>query len=438
MDTNKNRGLIIPKIENKEEGAEYVLGSAKFKGSIINEKADWTFYLPAGELQNKGKFEPSACVSFGTNSAIETLINYLKKEVRNYSDRALAIGSETNPAQGNDPHKVAEYARTKLGFVPEEVLPFDNSIDTLDKFYSPNPLTSEIIKEGNKFFNEYEFSHAWVFTSGSPQDKKLQLQQALQYGPVCVSVQAWNFDTKNNWYFKNGADSHWCQLISYKDNPIIFDSYAESDSTPFIKVLSPLYDFSIAKVYYLTSAEKKLSILQQIINAIAKIINLQSLLVRLQKPAIPLDERISIFQIPNPVNPDKVISPPLIEPSPTIPYKSSIMIFARAMEHEEGYFNGSRSFRNANPGNMKWTEYTASLGATGKDKDNFCIFQNYQQGFNALCQFISDAKANFLKPYHDKTIGQFVQIYANPLSLGYAKACAFAVGLTIDTPMKDL
>ena len=74
--------------------------------------------------------------------------------------------------------------------------------------------------------------------------------------------------------------------------------------------------------------------------------------------------------------------------------------WAKAIERQEGYSQGTRSFRNKNPGNLRWTSYTKSLGAFGKDKDNFCIFRTYNDGFAALCQFLRDASWRQLRPYH--------------------------------------
>src|SRR3990167_5730643 len=46
-----------------------------------------------------------------------------------------------------------------------------------------------------------------------------------------------------------------------------------------------------------------------------------------------------------------------------------------------GYPNGSRSFRNNNPGNLKWI---GQKGSTGKDAQGFAIFSSYDVGFAAL------------------------------------------------------
>lgn len=435
----RNYGLVIPKIETREEGAEHYLGSSKLEGGVINPLGDWGKYLPVGELQNKGKFEPNACISFAINNAKETLYKFLTGKDNDSSDRALAIGSDTNPNRGSDPHSVAEYARTKLGFVPEEALPFDESIQTLEQFYSPKPLPQSIIDTGNKFFNEYEFRHKWVWTGNlTPNEKRILLQEALTKGTVCVSVSAWFKNEKGIYYKPEGTtDGHWVQLVSAHslNNYLIFDSYAETDQTPYLKELDPLYDFQIAKIYYLFPAQPTLNWLQSILDWIASIIPFLTKQVKEIKPSVP-PTTPSV-----PPEPPKTIddtSPPV--PAPDPPKNSKIELWAKAIQIEEGWFPGSRSYRNCNPGNLKASTLVQTLGSilagfTGKDKDGFAIFSNYDSGFKALYQFLTFACRDNLKDYHanpnakkpednPRTLIGFTKIYANPPNDNYAKNVA--------------
>ncbi len=426
----KNRGLIIPEIITEGDKAHYVLGGySKIKGAIINPSGDWASYLPTGELQNKGYFEPNACVSFGTNSAVETLFNFFKKIVPNYSDRALAIASNTQPNKGNDPHTVAETARKKLGFVPEEILTFDDSIKTLEQFYSPNPLPDSIIEEGNKFFDIFDFSHEWAFNGGKANEKKLQLEQSLQCGAVCVSVSAWFKNEKGLYYKLQGAiDNHWVQLVSSSpDKYVIFDSYAEADNTPYLKDLDPLYDFSLSKVYYLIPSQPKLSLIEQILNKIAELIPILSFLVKKQVK--------TPITTPNTENdPKPILDPPVPQ---EIDSTNLLVKFCQAIQEFEGYYPGSRSFRNCNPGNIKMSSYTKELGAIGADKDNFAIFKIYEDGFNALKQFVKDAGSDKLKLYHDCTIKSFFEVYSDN-SLAYANFVAKKLNVNINEKVGSL
>lgn len=51
--------------------------------------------------------------------------------------------------------------------------------------------------------------------------------------------------------------------------------------------------------------------------------------------------------------------------------------------YDTGAEGGSRSFRNNNPGNLKYSKFTAAAGATGADADGFAIFPDPTTGANA-------------------------------------------------------
>lgn len=53
-----------------------------------------------------------------------------------------------------------------------------------------------------------------------------------------------------------------------------------------------------------------------------------------------------------------------------------------------GKYSGSRSWRNNNPGNIKYTETTRAFGAIGQDKDGFAIFPDVQTGRNAMLSLL--------------------------------------------------
>lgn len=62
---------------------------------------------------------------------------------------------------------------------------------------------------------------------------------------------------------------------------------------------------------------------------------------------------------------------------------------------------GSRSYRNNNPGNLKYTPYTAKLGAYSKDAQGFAIFRSLEDGRNALKTLLTAAANLTLKSYRE-------------------------------------
>jgi hypothetical protein len=90
----------------------------------------------------------------------------------------------------------------------------------------------------------------------------------------------------------------------------------------------------------------------------------------------------------------KYINPP--QPQPQLQYNIPQQYLPGQQQNQQGSnFNvsdvpqtgrtgGSRSWRNANPGNLKYGSFAKKHGAIGKDKDGFAIFPNEQVGRGAM------------------------------------------------------
>lgn len=128
------------------------------------------------------------------------------------------------------------------------------------------------------------------------------------------------------------------------------------------------------------------------------------------------------------------------------PDSPGMIKWAEAIKKHEGWYVGSRSYRNLNPGNMRLTPYTRSLGALARGDDkNFAIFPTYDAGWNALLQFLRDARANQLIAYREyakrhgraiPSLNDFFQVYAPEFENDtnhYAQVVATAIGCTPDT-----
>lgn len=101
--------------------------------------------------------------------------------------------------------------------------------------------------------------------------------------------------------------------------------------------------------------------------------------------------------------------------------------FAAEIQHFEGWYPGSRSYRNNNPGNIR--PGSLSLGQIGIDSGGFAIFPDYETGYDAL---VNDIYAKFtghtrtgLGP--DSTAVQFFQVYAPATDNNNPTAYATAV-----------
>ena len=95
--------------------------------------------------------------------------------------------------------------------------------------------------------------------------------------------------------------------------------------------------------------------------------------------------------------------------------------------------NGSRSYRNNNPGNLR---FAGQIGAVGADKNGFAIFENFEDGRLAHMRQIK------LDASRGQNLGDFVKKFApstanDPEAYAEFIARRFA-GASLDTPLSAL
>jgi hypothetical protein len=413
-------GLILPEIQDDN----YVLGGLELPRFVLQPDGQWDLWLPSDEVQNR-YVEPANCTAYGTFSAIETLLRRKYEYKDDYSERALGILAGTRPP-GNDPHTVLETLRKK-GAVEEGALPYTEDITTLEKYYSPYPLgMTQLIYRAALWVTRFEFGHEYVYLRGTPvPEQRKAIKLALQCSPVSVSVYAWAKDGEGIYYKPAGTQAnHWCLIYGYREGAYwkVFDSY---DNTH--KKLDWDFDFEIAKRYHIEvkgpgtqSTSAALAILSKLWKELLD-------LLAIRTPAVAA-----------PVAPEPV--PPPLSPAP-LPV-SRLDDLCLAIRSMEGWRVGSRSWRNNNPGNLKCTFYTRSLGAVRADKDGFAVFLTPDAGMQALRQFLKDAAAGLLRAYKKNiTLQEFFAVYAPSFEndpKGYSFFVAKELGVPVTTPLATL
>jgi hypothetical protein len=106
--------------------------------------------------------------------------------------------------------------------------------------------------------------------------------------------------------------------------------------------------------------------------------------------------------------------------------------YASTIQTIEGWYPGSKSYRNNNPGNLKFADQP---GATGADPQGFAIFPDYKTGFNALHRQVGlDAKRGlsiqeFTDKYAPAQDGNDPKSYAAVLAAAVGKRPTDPVGL---------
>ena len=431
-------GYVEPKKRylKKQAKAGFILGArGGILAGVINPSGDWTQYAPVFEPQAYTEadrwIETNNCTGFGISRSAAALMRFMYGKVINYSERFLGIVAGTNPAVGNDPYKVGEAARD-YGFLNDFLLPFSADIMTREQYYSPRPMTQMFLRPAADWKLSHKFNHEAVFKKDDDvRAKHAMLKIALTKGPVAVSVKAWKRNDDTGLYYKSRgeSDTHWTWLMRFDgENPIVGDSYL-----PYEKKLTSDYDFNYAEWYAIDAETEtiKRGIMSQIIAIYKQVI---ALLTQ------------QIIQLPVPLPPVKFIPPddvlpPITPPAPPAePKGSKIPLWARAISKEEGFAPGTRSWRNNNPGNIKWSSLIQSLGATSKDPNGFAVFPTYDAGFNALCDFLKLGCLNQLRAFHQaRTLEQFTQVYAlPPANHPYAANVARALGVSVKVDIKTL
>lgn len=390
-------GFLIPFISE----TDYVFGAGQVSDEILQEDGQWDEFLPDNETQTK-QIESFNCTSFGTNNCLEILSRKLLNLRNNWSDRFLGIIANTRPP-GNDPGVVAEALR-KNGSVPEDLLPFNSDILTVDEYYSFKGSNESQCREvADEFLKEFYFKHEWV-SPLSNEISKEALKEALKRGPLGIAVFAWA--SKDGKYIRDGrADTHWGALYGYEEGKFwkFLDSYP-----PFIKQLEWDFRFFTAKRYYLrlkTQEEKELE--KKTLGLFAQLLQLIGAWLGLIK---------------------KEIEKPLPPPPDPPPQKNRIAELAKAIE----IYENAAKWRN-NPGAIK------------NKAGQFLIFDTYEEGREYLEDYLARAAAGKHAAYPkagETTLYEFFKIYApaydnnNPEK--YAAFVADRVKVAINIPIKEL
>jgi hypothetical protein len=113
-----------------------------------------------------------------------------------------------------------------------------------------------------------------------------------------------------------------------------------------------------------------------------------------------------------------------------------IQDMALAIMNFEGYYPGSLSVKNNNPGNLK---YAGQSGAVGQDSQGHAIFNTFEDGWNALINQLKMAFYNTSKVYNSgMTLYQFFQRYAEGNQEAYARYVASQIGVPPDYTLDNI
>lgn len=298
---NKNYGL---KQVVEKEGDYHFGAYTKLSGLPLTD-GQWDKFLPSPDDQSKGNLETYACTCYGTCNVLEILSRQQGFNL-DFSQRYLAInGGLTVDSQGGDPNTVAEAAR-HLGLIDEPLLPFDDSVTTLQQFYSPTPMTSVLLSKGKEFTTKYKIEHDTVTPLPA------FLMEALKYSPLGVSVLAWvPKEGTDMYYFPQGQGyNHWCCLYGFVEGQywLVWDSYeGNSKKVTWDSVFGYTKRYSLT-LQPMTPQDK--NIFMQILTKLAQVLGL----IKQEIPVSPIQTTVipNAVTTPIPLQPAPLPIPPVI------------------------------------------------------------------------------------------------------------------------------
>lgn len=459
MDTTKQSGFIP---EEPSEDDYFMGGVTGVVSKVQIESGDWTPYQPAPLPQYlDGKFDTLSCTTFSALSVLETKLNfmiannklsgaslsflrangYMVDNKVHFSRRFTAIKSGTT-MMGNTFKNVADSIRRE-GLVPDYMLPFGGT--TWSEYHDTKNIDLKMNAMGLRFLSFFDVKYEWVVINSenglvdTPLERK-SVKEARQETPLQMGIPF--------------PSTHATTLMSDTE---IFDTY-----TPFHFVFSDTYP--VHYIFKISIEERKTDVVFRFENNLGlgsvsnDVIMLQKFLnttdtpignygkettffgeltkkalVAFQKkwaisPAIGYFGAVTRAKVNSLVSLDVVVG------------QSKLDAWCMATQRHEGYYPGSTSYRNNNPGNLR---YVGQANTTGRDIRNFAIFSTYADGYQALKMMLVNACTGKSQVYNPTdTLYQFYAKYA-PDSDGnnsrqYADTVALAIGVSPTVSISSL
>ncbi len=223
---NKNFGIV----EDIIELGAYVFGDSNIPRVPFQPDGNWEPFLPKYEPQAED-FETSGCTVWGSQNQIETFIKRVYGYEPNYSERFTYVLTGIKPEKGTDPQNTYECIR-KHGLIPNQLLTVPR---TIEEFTDTTKITPTMRRIGKEWLDKHDFKHEWLWGNIPPANYMEIIKEALPFGPLGVSVSAWNqsIDSAGNKVYvsnEGSVNNHFCMLykIDKHGYPWVFDSYDHS------------------------------------------------------------------------------------------------------------------------------------------------------------------------------------------------------------------
>lgn len=262
-------------------------------------------------------------------------------------------------------------------------------------------------------------------------------------GRHCVVLNGFTM-SKNLLKGQNSWGVAWVGYIAGVINPAVKAGHFEVLWPDYMDNISDLISFTLIPPPILEDAQKKQFIFTKEMSIGMTDYEVRKLQERLGIP-VPTgyfgsttQKFVKNYQITHGIKPTGNVGPITLM---SLNGKVKLDLWCEAIKELEGWYVGSRSYRNNNPGNLK---FVGQKRAIKKDKDGFCVFANYADGYQELKDLlIRAATTPDSSTYQaNMTLLQFFRVYApssdNNLPDIYAQKVAQKIGVGVDVPISSL
>jgi hypothetical protein len=427
------------KERGEQDGTEWIYGAVETDLGFVPISLRLA-NAPDGVPQFNAYMDTNGCASRAPLNILETKFTYLYKTsmhpalkawlekngyIENgkvaFNDAFIEILSGTTK-QGNSLKAPIEAIR-KNGLIPKSALPLGDRM-SWDEYMNPARITAAHSKQGREFLRRFVISYEQVPYAG--------ILDALSDDLVDVGGYGWP-QPKDGVYPRTELPANHAFACA---TPAIdaLDNY-----DPFQKRLAADYRFfdwgySLSITAQNPYPEETLTLFETL-----QRLGLLAFFAEALRRLVAAPQQTPV-EVPAPSLPASPTIPVTIPPAP----ESKLESFCEAIKRHEGWYPGSRSWRNNNPGNCRYSSvgYASMYGKVGKDAQNFAVFRDYTTGWLYLNNLVKAKIAKHPTWSIERFFGDEGEGYAPASddndSKRYAQVVAKAVGLSPTDPMSKI
>lgn len=194
------------------KAGDYMAGvNSPIPYEVVLADFDWRPFIFSPDKQWYPTFDTFACTNFASSNSRKLQLKQSTGEEYNFSERAMAVLSGTQPGVGNYMQNDSEWVR-KNGIILDKDWPNDDGANSVNDFYKP--VSKEALSKAIKVKENFEF----IDTT------RASITYHLKQAPSNIIIKA-------------GATNHDVCAVFVDSNGIwYYDSYANNDPNNYLAI----------------------------------------------------------------------------------------------------------------------------------------------------------------------------------------------------------